>query len=81
MPGGMLHQTVIDRTGRSGVFDLRLDLASAGFTPTPGSPSNEMDGINAVMAGLQDQLGLKLERTKSAVEMLAIEHVERPSAN
>jgi uncharacterized protein (TIGR03435 family) len=79
--GSMSHATVVDKTGLDGVFDFKLDLRSAGFTPTPGSPSNEMDGMNAVMAGLQDQLGLKLERTKTTVEMLVIEHVEKPSAN
>jgi uncharacterized protein (TIGR03435 family) len=58
-----------------------LDLARAGFNPTPGSRTNEMDGVNAVMASLQDQLGRKLERTKTTVEMLVIEHAEKPSAN
>jgi uncharacterized protein (TIGR03435 family) len=35
-----------------------------------------MDGINAVISALREQLGFKLERTKSAVEILVIEHVE-----
>jgi uncharacterized protein (TIGR03435 family) len=81
MLSSMLRDTVIDKTGLDGVYDFKLDLGLAGFTPTPSSPSNEMDGINAVMSGLQDQLGLKLERTKSAVEVLVIEHVEKPTAN
>jgi uncharacterized protein (TIGR03435 family) len=37
--------------------------------------------MNGLMAALQDQLGLKLERTRSTVEMVIIEHVERPSQN
>ena len=77
----MFRDTIVDQTGLAGVYDFKLDLGRAGFTPAPGSPSNEMDGINAVMSGLQDQLGLKLERTKSAIEILVIEHVEKPSAN
>lgn len=40
-----------------------------------------MDGVNAVIAGVQDQLGLKLERGKAPVEMLVIEHIEKPTAN
>lgn len=81
MLSSLLSDTVVDQTGLDGVYDFKLDLGSAGFAPSPGSPSNQMDGINAVMAGVQNQLGLKLERTKSTVEILVIEHVERPSAN
>jgi uncharacterized protein (TIGR03435 family) len=54
MLSSMLRDTVIDKTGLDGVYDFKLDLRRAGFTPTPGSPLDEMDGINAVMAGLQD---------------------------
>jgi uncharacterized protein (TIGR03435 family) len=77
----LVRDTVIDKSGLDGVYDFKLDLARAGFNPTPGSRTNEMDGINAVMAGLQNQLGLKLESTKTTIEMLVIEHVEKPSAD
>ena len=79
MLSSLLQNTVVDKTGLEGFYDFQLDLVRAGFTP--GAPSAEMDGVNAVMAGLQEQLGLKLERTKASVETLVIEHVERPSAN
>lgn len=75
----MLQSTVVDKTGLDGVFDFQLDLVRAGFTP--GSPTAELDGINALIAGLPDQLGLKLEHAKASVEILVIEHVERPTAN
>ena len=79
--GSLLRQTVVDKNGLDGVFDFKLDLGRAGFAPTPGASGSEMDGIAALMAGLQDQLGLKLERTKSGVEILVIEHVEKPTEN
>jgi uncharacterized protein (TIGR03435 family) len=79
--GSLLSDTVVDQTGLDGVYDFKLDLGHAGFSPTPGSATNQMDGVTAVMAALPDQLGLKLERTKSTVEILVIERVERPSAN
>jgi uncharacterized protein (TIGR03435 family) len=79
--GSLLSDTVVDQTGLDGVYDFTLDLGRAGFTPAAGSPGNQMDGVNAVIAGLQDQLGLKLERTKTPVELLVIEHVEKPAAN
>jgi len=81
MLSSLFHLTVVDKTGLDGVFDLKLDLGKAGFAPTPGQPASEIDGLNAVMSGLQDQLGLKLERSKSMVEILTIDHIEKPSAN
>jgi uncharacterized protein (TIGR03435 family) len=33
------------------------------------------------MFALEEQLGLKLESTKGRVEILVIDHVERPSEN
>jgi len=77
----LFRDTVVDKTGLDGVYSFTLDLGKAGFVPTPGSPANEMDGINAVMSGLQDQLGLKMERTKTNTEIMVIEHVEKPSGN
>jgi len=81
MLSAMFGQIVRDETGLTGVFDFKIDLVAAGLTPAPPSASSEMDGINVVMSGLRDQLGLKLEHARSTVEMLVIEHIERPSAN
>jgi uncharacterized protein (TIGR03435 family) len=77
----LFRNTVIDKTVLDGVYSFTLDLGKAGFVPTPGSPTNEMDGMNAVMSGLQDQLGLKLERTKTSTEIIVIDHIEKPSGN
>ena len=79
--GGLLNDTVVDKTGLDGVYDFKLDLGQAGFAPTPGSPTNQMDGVNAVLAAVPDQLGLRLQRSKTPVEILVIEHVEKPGAN
>jgi len=35
----------------------------------------------ALFTAIQEQLGLKLESTKGAVEVLVIDHVEQPSEN
>jgi len=35
----------------------------------------------SLSAALEEQLGLKLESTKAPVEIVVIDHIERPTAN
>jgi uncharacterized protein (TIGR03435 family) len=85
-----LHRTVIDRTGLTGTFDVHLKwtidaqtgLAGLGMSDGPGtaqSPGN-LAGPS-IFTALQEQLGLKLKSTKGPVEVLVIDHVEKPAAN
>ena len=78
----VLGRTVTDRTGFSGVTDL-----SAEFVPddaTPGLPAPppgaNPPGSVSIFSAIQ-QLGLRLESARGPVEVLVIDHVERPSAN
>lgn len=64
----MLDQPVVDRTGLTGHYTYTLDLRS-----DPSGPS--------LFTAVEEQLGLKLESGKAPVEVLLIDHVERPSAN
>ena len=66
-----MGRPVIDRTGIEGEFDFKVDYA-IDDNPESGVP---------LLAAIQTQLGLKLESTKGPVEMLVIEHVEKPSGN
>lgn len=61
---------VIERTGLTGYFDIRLEWA----------PSPADDGPSLFTA-VQDQLGLKLESTKAPFDVIVIEHAERPKEN
>jgi uncharacterized protein (TIGR03435 family) len=88
MQGAVLDRPMIDRTGLSGRFDFVLqwtpdDSQFPGLRPpgatlpagdTPGAPPD-------LFRAVQEQLGLKLDATKAPVEVLIIDHVERPSAN
>jgi uncharacterized protein (TIGR03435 family) len=69
-----LSRPVVDRTGLSGTYDIRLQFTDdiAGATPPPNS---------GIFTAIQDQLGLKLESARAPVEVLVIDHVERPSGN
>jgi uncharacterized protein (TIGR03435 family) len=63
---------VVDNTGLFGVYDIAVDVK-----PEPGG-----DAFTLWQRFLRDQLGLRLESKKEAVEVLVIDHAERaPSAN
>ncbi|MBV8728220.1 MAG: TIGR03435 family protein [Acidobacteriia bacterium] len=62
---------VVDQTGIEGSFDLTLEWA----------PDGAADGGPSIYTAFQEQLGLRLSSRKMPVEMLVIDHVERPSEN
>jgi bla regulator protein blaR1 len=65
-------RTVLDRTGLSGRYDVTLDWA----------PDDEESSTRPpLFTALRDQLGLKLDAGEGPVEVLVIDHVERPSPN
>jgi uncharacterized protein (TIGR03435 family) len=84
-----LRQPVIDRTGLSGLFDVRLTysveatraaiVASDGL-PLTSEPSKRPVGPTLADA-LRDQLGLKLEARGAPTPVLVIDRLERPSEN
>jgi uncharacterized protein (TIGR03435 family) len=62
-------RVVVDQTGLSGGYDFDLRYVREGA-----------DGPS-VFEAVWEQLGLRLESKKAAVEMVVIEHVERPTEN
>jgi uncharacterized protein (TIGR03435 family) len=74
---------VRDRTGLAGAFDIDLKFSPAfpaAANPDAASgPNPANDSGPSIFTALQEQLGLKLESTKGPVDVLVIDHVERPS--
>jgi uncharacterized protein (TIGR03435 family) len=72
----LLERPVIDQTGLAGGYDFELKFApEAGQRPT-------VDSVTAsVFAALQEQLGLKLESGRGAVDVVIIDSVEPPTPN
>jgi len=68
---GML---VMNDTGLSGRYDVSLS-----WTPELDQPS-EANGPS-IFTALQEQLGLKLESKKEPIDVIVIDHIERPSQN
>ncbi len=80
----ILGRMVIDKTGITGSYDMRLELRTEDYPPvTAGNaqmPASATAGA-AVLAAIEPQLGLKLESGKAPVNVLVIDSVQRPSAN
>jgi uncharacterized protein (TIGR03435 family) len=69
----ILGAQVNDETGIAGAWDFHLEYADERLTPTSDAPT--------LFSALQEQIGLKVESRKGPVEVLVIEHAERPTAN
>jgi len=85
----ILDRPVIDKTGISGQFDFRLEFSREGtkLAAMPfvrdgvPAPASDPTGSPSIFTALQEQLGLKLESGRGPVEVLVIDHVERPPEN
>lgn len=62
---------VFDKTGLTGGYDFQLQWM----------PEDGPGGEAALMTALREQLGLELKATKEDVEILVIDHAEKPDAN
>jgi len=91
MLAAALGRPVLDRTDFKGAADIDLKftpdelttgLPGGGGPRDPGGAPQLTDpGKPNIAAALEEQLGLKLEKTKGPVEVVVIDHVERPTAN
>ena len=78
-----LGRPVVDRTGLTAHYDFKLE-----WSPDPTSSEPRDSGSSAsdpagptLFTAIQEQLGLRLEAQKGPVEVLVIDHVDRPSEN
>jgi uncharacterized protein (TIGR03435 family) len=81
---------ILDKTGLSGLFDFQLsfvpDSSISGMAGPigAGEPSATLplvDGAGPSIFSALQQLGLRLESAKYPVEILVVDHLERPSEN
>jgi uncharacterized protein (TIGR03435 family) len=75
--GFTVGELVVDKTGLTGMYDWTLNWSPDTGSGTP--PENPE--APSLFTALEEQLGLKLMKAKAAVEVLVIDHVERPSEN
>jgi uncharacterized protein (TIGR03435 family) len=70
-----LDRQVLDRTGLTGQYAIKLSFAPV----DPGASAN--DPASSLFQALQEQAGLKLESTRGPVEILVIDRAAKPSPN
>jgi uncharacterized protein (TIGR03435 family) len=71
-----MSRLVVDRTGLEGAYDVTLTWA-----PDFVRQSNGDVNTPALSTALEEQLGLKLESARGSVDVLVIDHVEKPTAD
>lgn len=86
MQAVVLDRPVVDQTGLAGRYDFTLTWTpdetqfggrGGGLAP-PADPSTAPPGL---FTAIQEQLGLKFESTKEPVDVLVVDHVEKPTEN
>lgn len=70
----MVKRPVVDKTGLKGTYTLTLQYSEL-------LDSSAESGPPSIFTALQEQLGLRLENTKTPVDTITINHIEEPSPN
>jgi uncharacterized protein (TIGR03435 family) len=84
----IVDRPVVNKTGLTGYYDLAMPSSALRRPPRPPPPGASQP-LDAPSPPLEDEsifaaleaLGLRLEPAKGQVQMLVIDHVERPSEN
>ena len=81
----VLDRPVVDNTGLRDHYDFALlfmpDESQFNGHPPISPKTDAPDAAPSLSEAIRQELGLKLESRKAAVDVIAIEHVEKPSAN
>jgi uncharacterized protein (TIGR03435 family) len=85
LQGGVLDRPVVDRTGLAGRYDFGLiyrpDQPLAGDRGDKSPAPSDQDALQDIYGAVQQQLGLRLEATKTPVDVIVVDHLEKPSEN
>jgi uncharacterized protein (TIGR03435 family) len=73
-----LDRIVVDGTNLKGLYDLSLKWTPE--TSQVTEPAAQPDQPS-IFTAIQEQLGLRLEATKSQVEVLVIDTIQKPPVN
>ena len=82
----VVDRPVVDQTGLEGKWDFTIkftpdDSLFNGHPPPLPAKTDTTESSPNFFDALQQQVGLKLEAQKTAVDVIAVDHLEKPSAN
>ncbi len=81
----ILDRPVVDETKIPGKFDISVtftpDDSQFHGHPPPFKKADDVEAAPTLFEAIQQKLGLKLEAQKAPVEVVVLDHVEKPSAN
>jgi uncharacterized protein (TIGR03435 family) len=72
----MMQSPAVDRTGLSGTYDVNVRFITDDELRDPNAPFGP-----TFEQALREELGLRLEKSKGEIEVLVIDHMEKPSEN
>ncbi|MEI9970028.1 MAG: TIGR03435 family protein [Terracidiphilus sp.] len=86
MQSAVLDRPVVDQTALTGKWDFELkwtpdESQFSGMGVRPPPPSDAPDAPPPLFTAIQEQLGLKLDSGKAQVDVMVVDHVEKPSPN
>jgi uncharacterized protein (TIGR03435 family) len=86
MQSAVLDKPVVDQTGITGRYDFMLtwtpdESQFGGMGVRVSPPADNATAPPDLYTAIQEQLGLKITATKAPVDVLVIDHVEKPSPN
>jgi uncharacterized protein (TIGR03435 family) len=78
-----INHAVTDKTGLTGRYGFTLTFTpSQGMGPPVGpTDAAASDPGSSISTALEDQLGLRVQRTTATFNTVVVDHVERPEAN
>jgi uncharacterized protein (TIGR03435 family) len=71
------HRTVADRTNLDGTYEFQIDWSAEVPVPSDGAPADS--NSVSIFTAVREQLGLRLDSGKQQVDVLVIDHVEKPT--
>jgi uncharacterized protein (TIGR03435 family) len=72
-----VDRPVFNRTGLEGLYKIDLSFSRPGANPG----NLPLEAGPEVMTALPEQLGLRLESVKAPIDVVVIDHIEKPDAN
>lgn len=70
-----MDRPLVDQTGLTGRYDFKLTYSYG------DAPSADADTPPSMFTAIKEQLGLRFEPVRTSVDVIVIDHIEKPAPN